>query len=246
MRRRGQKAIREREHRPRHLAIRRLGGLCALAAGVAIIAASSPAAAQSRASARPVPRSSLAGSPGVAYTTALQYVVRFYPRWFTYEQAALSGGGNRLAGPRRMTPLFGYVVAPNDDTLYASAFMNLAEQPMILTIPNTTATYSLLTVDAYGDIFQTNIPAATAGTYALTAPGWTGKLPAGVTQVPVPFVFSVWIIRADKFSADRTNETAAAEGFRASLLAATLSQYAQDHSAGATAILPVAFHAPRF
>ncbi len=85
-----------------------------------------------------------------------------------------------------MSPVFGEVVAPNDDTLYVSSFLDLADGPMILTVPETTVTYSLLTLDVYGDIFETGIPGQTAGTYALIGPGWTGRIPAGVTPIRVP------------------------------------------------------------
>src|SRR5215471_6339018 len=55
-----------------------------------------------------------------AYATAYNYVVTFYPRWFTFMQSAI-GPGNRLIGPNRISPLYHAVVAINDDTLYASA-----------------------------------------------------------------------------------------------------------------------------
>jgi hypothetical protein len=49
-----------------------------------------------------------------------------YPRWFSYFQARLADitGGNQMAWPDRMTPVFGYVVAPNDNTLYAAGFFD--------------------------------------------------------------------------------------------------------------------------
>lgn len=191
-----------------------------------------------------------ADSQGSAFNTALQYVAVFYPRWFTYEQSSVNPN-NHLFGPDHMSPVFAEVVAPNDDTLYVSGFMDLTEQPVILTIPPTTDTYSLLTLDAYGDIFQTNIQSpipneGTPGTYGLTGPGWSGTLPPNVTPIPVPVVFSQWIIRADKYSSDGVNEILEAEKFRRSLRAAPLSDYLLDATAGRASIVPVRVYSKSF
>ena len=79
------------------------------------------------------------------------------------------------------------MVAINVDTLYASTTLNLTDQPVILKVPATTATYSILQLDPYGDVFQTALtPTASGGTYALYRPGFTGTLPAGVIPVAEP------------------------------------------------------------
>jgi hypothetical protein len=176
--------------------------------------------------------------------TAAEYVVRFYPRWFTYEQGGDARRANRLYGPDRISPIYHAVVAINDDTLYASSFVDLTSEPVILTIPATGVTYSLLTLDAYGNTFQTSIPSGAAGTYALTAPGWSGTLPAGVTAVPVPVVFSNWIFRADRY-ANGVSEVPAARRFRRSLRIAPLSEYLSHPSGGATRVVPeIGFRTP--
>src|SRR5829696_4667480 len=110
-----------------------------------------------------------------AFSTTVAYFAQFYPLWFTYNQSRFANH-NRFAGPDKVTAVYQIVVAINVDTLYASSFLELAAEPMILTLPETTATYSMLTVNAYGDIFQTGIPSGTAGIYALTGPGFTGTI----------------------------------------------------------------------
>ena len=79
-----------------------------------------------------------------------KYVVTFYPRWFSYVQAGLAGiaGGNQPAGPHRMIPVFGCVVAPAGDTLYAAAFFDLSREPISLAIPPIDISYPVLAVDA--------------------------------------------------------------------------------------------------
>src|SRR5262249_1405277 len=148
---------------------------------------------------------------------------QFYPLWFTYNQSRFANH-NRLAGPKQVTALYHIVVAINVDTLYASTFLELSKQPVVLTIPPTHATYSILTLDAYGDIFDTGIKAGNPGNYLLTGPGPGpgGTPPGGLTHIRVPFDFSVLIFRADKFSSSGENQIAEAERFRASLAAQPL------------------------
>jgi hypothetical protein len=220
-------------------ALRRRCRLGALAAALAIMAGGWPGFSGSLASAQSSP-------PGVSpFEPTLNYLVLFYPLWFTYYQST-HAPANRLVGPDRMAPLFREVVAPTDDTLSVNAFTDLSGPPLILTVPATNVTWSLLTTDYYGRVFDTHIPEGVAGTYALTRPGWTGRLPAGVTRISVPFPFSVWIFRADRFSPTHQEQTAQAELFRSSLRLATLAEYRQDPTAGRAATFPVALFSTAF
>jgi hypothetical protein len=133
------------------------------------------------------------------FTTTQDYVSQFYPLWFTYYQSSF-GTANRLAGPDKISPLYHYVVAINNDTIYASSFLDLSMEPVILTLPSTPANYSVLTLDRYADIFHSALPANTPGTYALYGPGFDrNSLPTTVTPVPLPFNYMTIIFRADKF-----------------------------------------------
>src|SRR5690349_3702952 len=187
--------------------------------------------------------------PGAApakpyFSVAENYTIRYYPRFMTYFQQSI-GGFNHLAGPNRVGPLYGLVVSINVDTLYASFFLDLSHGPEIFTIPKTDVTYSLLTLDVFGDAFTTSIQPQTPGTYGLVPAGWKGKLPPGVTKVEVPYRVTTWIIRADKYSATGQNQTDQASAFRTSLRLASLPAYEQDPCAGATQIVPQAAFALR-
>jgi hypothetical protein len=171
------------------------------------------------------------------YTVAKEYVTEFYPLILSHTQSRI-GTYNRLAGPDRISPLYHVVVAINDDTLYASSFVNLKEEPLILTIPSTPGTYSILTLDGYGNIFESGIQAGTSGIYALTGPGWSGTLPEGIKPMPVPLDYFVLIFRADKFSSTGEDQRQEADQFRRTLKAQTLSNYLINPSAGETVILP--------
>src|ERR1700678_3594137 len=127
-----------------------------------------------------------------AFATTVEYVTHFYPLWFSYNQSRLNelvGSSNRMAGPAKMAPVCRFVVASNDDTIYASAFLDLTAGPAILTIPPTRATYSILFVDGYGNIIP--VAVGEAGLYALTGPQFSGKLPPDVTRIALPINFPI-------------------------------------------------------
>jgi hypothetical protein len=79
---------------------------------------------------------------------------------------------------------------PNIDTLYGFGWLDLAAGPQIIAVPDTRDRYySIQLLDVYGDSFAYIGRRATgtrAGAFALTAPGWTGTLPSGVTAIPAP------------------------------------------------------------
>lgn len=95
------------------------------------------------------------------------------------------------------TPAFKDVTAPNADTLYSAAWLDLKKEPYIFSIPDADGRYFLMPMlDGWTDVFQ--VPGKrTTGTkaqkYALTGPGWKGKLPEGVKQYKSPTNL-VWII----------------------------------------------------
>ena len=89
------------------------------------------------------------------------------------------------------------VVRANVDTLYSSAWLDLAKEPIVLSVPDTKGRYYLMPMlDAWTNIFASPGKRTTgtkAGHFAITGPGWTGALPAGVQQLKSP-TNMVWII----------------------------------------------------
>ena len=77
--------------------------------------------------------------------------------------------------------------APNADTLYTEAWLDVSKEPSVLSIPDMGNRYYIIPMlDGYSEVFSVASPATTgykAQTYAITGPGWTGTLPPGVTQV---------------------------------------------------------------
>jgi hypothetical protein len=95
------------------------------------------------------------------------------------------------------TAAFRDVTAPNADTLYTTAWLDLAKEPWILSLPDADGRYYLFPMlDAWTDVFQ--VPGKrTTGTgpqkYAITGPGWSGQLPEGVKEYKSPTNI-VWIL----------------------------------------------------
>jgi hypothetical protein len=165
------------------------------------------------------------------YTTTFDYVVNFYPLWFTYYQSQLSNS-NRFIGPDRISPLYQVVVAINDDTLYASTFLYLQAQPLVLSVPATLATYSVLALDAFGNAYDVGIPKGDnypavnpKGTFVLYGPDYQGPFPPELTPIAMPFNFMFFVFRVDKFAPDGSNLIAQAQAFRASLATQPLCGY---------------------
>jgi hypothetical protein len=89
------------------------------------------------------------------------------------------------------------VTAPNADTLYTTAFFDVGKEPWVLGIPDMKGRYFLMPMlDGWTDVFQvpgTRTTGTGAQTYAITGPGWTGTLPAGVKEYKSP-TSMVWLL----------------------------------------------------
>jgi hypothetical protein len=95
------------------------------------------------------------------------------------------------------TAAFRDVTAPNADTLYSVAWLDLSKEPYIFSLPDEHGRYYLMPMlSGWTDVFQ--VPGKrTTGTkaqkFALTGPGWQGTLPPGVTEYKSPTNL-VWIL----------------------------------------------------
>jgi hypothetical protein len=89
------------------------------------------------------------------------------------------------------------VTAPNADTLYSTAWLDLAKEPYVLSLPDMEDRYFLMPMlSGWTNVFE--VPGKrTTGTkaqaYAITGPKWKGTLPAGVKELKAPTDL-VWIL----------------------------------------------------
>jgi hypothetical protein len=92
-------------------------------------------------------------------------------RWcnlFTHERDLLTAGKSR-------------VVMPNNDTLYANAWIDLSQGPLVISVPDTGSRYYVLGfLDYYTNPFAhvgTRTTGNGAGEVLVTGPGWCGEVP---------------------------------------------------------------------
>ena len=89
------------------------------------------------------------------------------------------------------------VTAPNADTLYTTAWIDVSKEPWVFSIPDMGDRYYLMPMlDGWTDVFQVPGKRTTGDKpqkYAITGPGWSGTLPEGVTEYKSP-TSMVWIL----------------------------------------------------
>ncbi|HTY78330.1 MAG TPA: DUF1254 domain-containing protein [Candidatus Bathyarchaeia archaeon] len=89
------------------------------------------------------------------------------------------------------------VTAPNADTLYTIAWLDVSKEPWIVSVPDMKGRFFLFPMlDGWTNVFE-DPGKRTTGTgpqkYAITGPGWSGDLPKGVTQYKSPTGI-VWVL----------------------------------------------------
>jgi hypothetical protein len=105
--------------------------------------------------------------------------------------------GNIIKLRQYPDPSFKDVTAPNADTLYTTAFLDVGREPWVLSIPDMKDRYYLMPMlDGWSTVFQVPGKRTTgtgAQTYAITGPGWKGTLPSGVKEYKSPTSI-VWLL----------------------------------------------------
>lgn len=89
------------------------------------------------------------------------------------------------------------VVAPNVDTAYTVAWLDLTSGPLVVNVPDTGGRfYTFQFLDAFTNAFSylgTGSTGTQAGAYALVPPGYVGTLPSGVRRIEAPSN-TVWLL----------------------------------------------------
>jgi len=111
------------------------------------------------------------------------------------------------------------VVRPNMDTLYSSAWLDLNEEPVILSVPDARERYYLMPMmDAWTDVFA-SLGSRTTGTapghFGIVGPRSKGELPTSVERIESPTNL-VWIIGRTQTDgvADYANVHLIQDGYR--------------------------------
>lgn len=89
------------------------------------------------------------------------------------------------------------VTAPNADTLYTLAWLDVGNEPWVVDLPDMKGRYYLMPMlDGWTTVFAvpgTRTSGSDAQTVAITGPGWQGTLPANVKELKSP-TSMVWLL----------------------------------------------------
>jgi len=123
------------------------------------------------------------------------------------------------------------VVRMNIDTLYTWAWLDLAKEPMVLSVPDTRGRYYMMPMlDAWTNIFASPGSRTTgnkAGNFAVIGPGWKGELPKGVKPIRSP-TNVVWVIGRTK--TDGPQDYAAVNALQAEFKLTPLSAFGKPYT----------------
>ncbi|QYC40228.1 hypothetical protein Nocox_13050 [Nonomuraea coxensis DSM 45129] len=166
----------------------------------------------------------LAGFPLVATTRIMQGMAQRL-------------GVNRMWASRRLSgPDSRAIVAPNLDTVYALAVLDLRAGPLALTLPGIRDRYhSVQLLDAWMGGFGllgTRTTGGRGGTWAILPPGHSGRIPDGLEPIPCP--------TGHAFLLCRIRALDAADAAEAGALAAGIDLRALAGDTGGTPLPPPA------
>jgi len=92
---------------------------------------------------------------------------------------------------------FRNVVRPNVDTLYSIAWLDLKDEAVVLTLPESKGRYVLMPVlDAWTNVFASigsRTTGSNAGAYLIAGPGWDGDVPKGMKIYRSPTAMA-WMV----------------------------------------------------
>lgn len=134
--------------------------------------------------------SELAAAASDAYVFAYPLVTMEYTRRVFTNTVAPQGNTAPMGQFVRMREYpnaqFRAVTAPNADTLYTTGWFDVSEEPWVVSVPDMGDRYFLLPLlDGWTEVFDVPGSRTTGGgaqAFAITGPGWSGTLPAGVTE----------------------------------------------------------------
>ncbi len=132
------------------------------------------------------------------------------------------------------------VTAPNADTLYTVVWLDVSKEPWIISAPDMKGRFFLLPMlDGWTTVFA-DPGKRTTGTaaqkFAITGPGWTGTLPAGVTEYKSA-TSMVWLL-GRIYCTGTPEDYKAVHALQDQMTAVPLSSYGKPYTAAPGVVDP--------
>lgn len=204
--------------------MRRLAPLALCLALIPLAAAPWTAVHPAPAPATPTPA---AAATEAAQQAAMEGYLYFHPlvtmdltrRQFTHPARGSQGAPANTFLHGRALPRAGDATPwANPDMLRSTAWLDLTDGPVVLSVPDTAGRlYTLTLLDMWTDVFATlgkRTTGTAKGNTAIVPPGWNGVLPSGMARIDAPTVH-VWaktLIRTNDL-ADQAAVNALQDGF---------------------------------
>lgn len=173
--------------------LRHLAGAAALAVLLSACA-TGPGGAPSTAGNEPPSDEAMKGLSAEVFTYAYPLVLMDVTREVMTAKTPVNVFSHMRAFPDAS---FTDVVSPNADTLYSIAWLDLAQEPVVLSVPDSGGRYYLMPLlDAWTNVFASPGKRTTGtrrGAFAIVGPQWHGTLPRGVREIRSPTAMA-WLI----------------------------------------------------
>jgi hypothetical protein len=149
------------------------------------------------------------------------------------DPAGLRSPMGQFAHARQFPPMtYRDVPGANADALYSVAWLDLAEEPYVFTIPDAEGRYFMMPMlNGWTDVFQapgTRTTGTKAQTYAITGPNWKGELPKGMEQYRSATNL-VWIV-GRIYTTGTAQDYAKVHSFQDEISLVPLSAFGNDYT----------------
>ena len=146
---------------------------------------------------------------------------------------AFQGPVNNFINVKRYPPAdYRGVSAPNADTLYSVAWLDLGKEPIVFTYPDMGKRYFLFPMYSMQmnviESLGSRTTGGKAGKFLVTGPGWNGEVPTGMKQVKSP---SRYMLILGRTYADGTEQDhKIVNGLQAQYKLTPLSEWGKDYT----------------
>jgi hypothetical protein len=123
------------------------------------------------------------------------------------------------------------VVGPNRDTLYSFAWVDLSEEPLVLSVPEMDDRYwSMMVLDAWNDVPATpgsRTVGGKGGDFVIAGPNWSGEIPGNLTALRISS--NIGAVAGRTYTTGTPDDVAAVHALQDQYILTPLSMWGTDY-----------------